>query len=98
MHLISQCPQLRELDLSFTAGWNQCHFTCRRHNSKEPLQTLSFEPVFACKELQKLNLDAENMVYVLDSKADIDQEKETVWDMRQWFADKFAARGKKVEV
>jgi hypothetical protein len=96
MHLISQCPQLRGLDLSFIVGFQNCFRNCGPFGTDETHQTLSFEPVFACKELHKLNLTGDSIG--LQSKADIDQVKKTIYDMEQWFMDEFVARGKKVDV
>lgn len=62
----------------------------------ETHQTLSFEPVFACKKLQKLNLTGDSLG--LQSKADVNQVKNTIFDMKQWFMDEFVVRGKEVDV
>jgi hypothetical protein len=84
--------------LRFIVSLQSCSLICPRYDTEEAHQVLSFEPIFACKELQKLNVIAVKLDYISDPKAIIDQEQETIWDMEQWLMDEFAARGKLVDV
>jgi hypothetical protein len=98
MRFVSQCPQLRQLTLRFIVSLQSCSLICPRYDTEEAHQVLSFEPIFACKELQKLNVIGVKLDYISDPKAIIDQEQETIWNMEQWLMDEFAARGKVVDV